>query len=144
MSFRGAHFTYFCVYFENYHTTFLINMYFQSPLIILNPAICDNYMIRSLVWETALGLCLVTSIFTFFVTHFRFGENLFLSDGKLPGMIFEYIYRENNLLSLKTWLLQARIIIYVLYPNLTFDLKYFENYLLRFIEILFFLFIFSS
>ena len=29
-------------------------------------------------------------------------------------------------------------------PNLTFDLKYFENYLLRFIEILFFLFLFSS
>ena len=43
-------------------------------------------------------------------------------------------FRENNLLSLKMWSLQARIIILLVCfvpifdPNSTFDLKYFENY----------------
>ena len=51
MLFHSALLTYFPVYFKNYHTAFYINVYFLSPLIILNPTTCNKSMFQTVFWE---------------------------------------------------------------------------------------------
>ena len=56
-----ANLTYFCDYFENYHTAFYIGVYFLLPLIILNQTICDKPMFCPIVLEIRSHTAIMTS-----------------------------------------------------------------------------------
>ena len=53
--------TYLCDYLENYHTALYISVYFQLPLIILNPTRCDKPMFCLIVLQIASHLAIRTS-----------------------------------------------------------------------------------
>ena len=121
--------TNFCVRFENYHTAFLINMYFRPPLIIMNPQLQQQLhdLVTRLKNITLVVFCYVN--FHFLSLTSGLGIFVFFLRCETPKFTKKHLQKKKSIICIDVAVTGTHHHnAGSLYPNLTFDLKHFENY----------------